>query len=374
MSPSVSDAPRTYSRTALENFDCPHRFKEIHENGVIDTGPEAIRGQGFHEAAGRYILKLADARQSDNPDFAASALEEALARVPMSELLMLEVRRLFWRWAEGFRLNLDTFYAAEERQTSDGATWMPDLVEAMVGLLRITDWKTYFVALTEEQAKDEFQTKFYLWRARAQWPGFSHYRMRYVFVRLGVEVEVELTNEELDDFEQNIQALLAGIARARQTGYWPAVPGKHCRVCRLRCPIADVPVARPLRLVTKEEAAAVAAQLLVREKDVKELREVLRGWCSEYGPVHVGEMQLGLEPTTKTTFPLPEVLEVLVKHGIETPKIDLSKTALGGLLTAKKNAAIGAELWPLGKDKHSSALRWKRRPDDLPTEDDADFA
>jgi hypothetical protein len=370
---AIAERPRTYSRTALETFECPHRFKEIHENGCPDTGPEALRGQGFHEAAGRYILKLAEAGEDHSLDLAKEALSEALARVPLSETLMVEVTWLFWKWAEPFRLNLDTFYGAEEKQTGGGLTWMPDLVEAMPGVLRIWDWKTYYVALTEEQAKEEFQTKFYLWRAMRQWPGFDHYRMRYAFVRLSVEVEVELTVAELEAFEERVTSILAAIERSRQTGYWPAVPGKHCRFCRLKCPIADVPVARPLRVTSKEEAEQIAAQLLVREKDVKELRDVLRGWCTESGPVNVGDMQLGLEPRTSTKFRLAEVLEVLTNHGMDYPTFDVTKSQLGGLLTAKKNAKIAADLWPHARESHSGTLRWKRRPDDLPETDDASF-
>src|SRR5262245_39777591 len=135
------------SRSALEAVACLYRYYVLYVLGIPDDSPETRRGSAFHDAARRYIQRLAAQETDHDADAARESLDEALVHNPVSEPIMCDVQMLFWRWAEKFRLNVRAYLLAEERQGDGGFTFMPDLVYAYPRVLEIWDWKTYYVAL-----------------------------------------------------------------------------------------------------------------------------------------------------------------------------------------------------------------------------------
>lgn len=367
---------KSYSRSALETFGCPHRYREIYEFGRRDTSPEAMRGAAYHDAKARYIGKLAAAQVKSDHDLAKQALEEALCENLLTEPLMRDVEDVFWKMAEKFELNLQAFLLAEVKQSDEEFVFIPDLVYAHSSNgepweLEILDDKTWFAAMTEEQARQEFQSRYYLWRARYIWPGFPRYTMTYVFPRLGMKsVTISLSDAELDDFGRHVMALVAGIKRADETGYWPAIAGSHCRFCRSQCPIADDRARLPIRTADYGEAQVLAARLLTMEIEVKAIRKALSGFASVEGPILINGMSFEMAETVARTWPLDVVMAVLDEHGVEEPPADikLSASTLKSYLTTKKHRAIGAALEPLAHEKPGYRAAWKKRIDDPVTD------
>jgi hypothetical protein len=322
-------------RSALESFDgCPHRFnvlynlclcghtRQDHTDGTgeccgqvkrkglvaVDAGPlprhvpcdceafrpvedkgdESQRGIAFHEIAFRYIDRLA-------------------------------------------RLGLET----------DRFTWIPDLVYVYPNRVTIKDWKTYYKGLTPDQARSEFQLKFYLLQAKDIWPGFEEYEFVFVFVRLGYEVSVVLRPDDIEAFRPEVEAITLAMAEAARTGNFPAIQGSHCGLCRLKCPLADNPMKLPARFQTTEQAQQAFGRLLTLEQEVKALKKGLAAWCMTEGPLHYRGQEYLHKSSTSRRYPAAAVIDFLRERGTDKSLIEaitISHSALGDFGKPKRSS------------------------------------
>lgn len=275
-------------RSALESYDgCPYRYNQLYNLGVEDRGDESQRGIAFHEAAFRYIARLVAKRLTSDAAEARAAFIEGVALTQLPAHIVHEVARIWERFAEYFELDLDAYMAAEEMQETERFTWIPDLVYVRPRGVEIKDWKSYHKGLTDAQARKEFQLKFYLVQAIDIWPGFPTYTFTFNFVRIGYEVSVTLTPAEIEKFRPEVESILVSLEAAEQTQSWPAIPGSHCTLCRLKCPVVDNPARLPARFTNDQDAEAAAGEILALEQRLKALKKALSGWCNQEGPLTV---------------------------------------------------------------------------------------
>lgn len=275
-------------RSALESYDgCPYRYNQLYNLGVEDRGDESQRGIAFHEAAFRYIARLVAKRLTSDAAEARAAFIEGVALTQLPAHIVHEVARIWERFAEYFELDLDACMAAEEMQETERFTWIPDLVYVRPRGVEIKDWKSYHKGLTDAQARKEFQLKFYLVQAIDIWPGFPTYTFTFNFVRIGYEVSVTLTPAEIEKFRPEVESILVSLEAAEQTQSWPAIPGSHCTLCRLKCPVVDNPARLPARFTNDQDAEAAAGEILALEQRLKALKKALSGWCNQEGPLTV---------------------------------------------------------------------------------------
>jgi hypothetical protein len=299
-------------RSALEAYDgCPYRYDQLYNQGVEDRGDESQRGIAFHEIAFRYIDRLAKAQVPSDAEEAALAFQEGIALSQLPAHLVHEVAKLWRRFAEWFQLDLQAYLSAEEQQESERFTWIPDLVYVRPQGIEIKDWKTYYKGLTELQARREFQLKFYLVQALDIWPNFPAYTFTFNFVRIGYEVAVTFTPDEIEDFRPEVEAILLLLEEAERTQNWPAIPGSHCTLCRLACPIVDNPARLPVRLNTKAEAMQAAGEIMALTQRRKVLTKALAGWCNQEGPIVVKGQEFAHRSSTSKTYPALDVLDLL---------------------------------------------------------------
>lgn len=352
--------PVVHRRSALEAFACPRRYKALYLDGVPDESDPARRGSAFHAAAHRYINALHTARQTSDLELAQQALTHGLAETITPPHLAHEVTDLFWRWAESFELDLDALLFAEGRQTDDeGYTWQPDLVYAFDDVLEIRDWKTHYAIFSDARAAAEFQAKFYCWQARKLWPGFSRYRIVFVFVRYGVDVAAEFDVPELEYFETSVAGIVAAMRRAGEMNDFPAIPGASCGVCTLQCDVANHPERVPLQLLSRVSAERALGVKLAMTAALRSIDQALQAYCAEHGPVETNGMEIAHRPAPSTTFPAAGVYEVL--HAAEiTPKFTVSKSALRSYLTTKKFSHVRAPLEALATVTPGSRFSVKR--------------
>lgn len=321
---------RQHRRSDLETFDgCPFRFNEVVNNGVDDQSDEAKRGVAFHIMALIYIKLLARAACSMDYELAKQAYVQGLRMYPLPTHLLQDVSNLWRRHTASFELDLDAYFAAEQQQQTRRFKFIPDLVLIYPMHLVIWDWKTYFRALSEVQARREFQPKFYLWQALQLWPGFAKYTFVFVFVRFNVRVELTYTPEEIEAFGPEIEGIVQGLEQAEIDGKWPAIPGSHCAVCRLNCPIADNPKLLPVRLGTPQEAVTVGGEILVLEKRLRTLRKALSGYCSIDGPVAVGGQVFAHSAYPMKRYPAKPAIEICEDQGFIMDGATLSRSGLG---------------------------------------------
>jgi hypothetical protein len=342
---------------------------------IEDRGDESQRGIGFHEAAFRYTDRLAAKKLAADAEEASLAFREGVALTQLPARLVNQVKRLWGPFVEWFQLDLDAYFAAEEQQLSmfclncgwrgpeadlketgsgsspmdpviqscpecegpvSGFTWIPDLVYVRPNEIEITDYKTYYKGLTEAQMKNEFQVKFYLWQAMNLWPGFNRYTFTMNFVRLRYAVSVTMTHEEIEAFSDEVKGIALAIYEAQRTQHYPAIPGSHCGLCRLKCPVADNPHRLPVRITRLEERDAAAARILVLENELKTAKRVLKAWCEvEGGFVYHGEV-FAFWPEVERQYPADEVLTWMKDRKIDVSGVQVSQSGLGKEANTKR--------------------------------------
>lgn len=348
-----------YRRSALELFEaCPWRFDQIYNQGLEDRGDESQRGIAFHACAFAYITLLAAAHLQADLDLARQAFSEGLAVSRCPAHLATEVALLWRKFTEWFQLDLDGYMAAEEHQASGQFTWTPDLVYCRPGGIEIVDWKTYYKGLTETQAKQEFQLKFYLLQALAIWPGFPVYRFTFVFVRLGYSVTISLKPEEIEAFRPQVQGIVGKIEAARESGEYPPIPGSHCTLCRLACPLADSPKRLPVRLTTMDEAMAAAGDWLVLEQRLKALKKTLAAYCAANGPMVLNGQEFSHGEMALKTYPAGDVIDLLTKAGVDDAGKLLTVSGTSIKAADRLKAVIDSEAL---KKLETKKIRWEFR-------------
>ena len=357
-------------RSAIEAAGhCLYRYEQIWIKGTEDMSDYARRGIAFHACAHRYILRLVDKHLSSDQEEAQAAFLEGLASVGyLPGRLVSEVRLIFDRWAENFELDLRWFLAAEERQERSDQAFTPDLVYGRPDCLEIIDFKTYWVALTEEQAKADFQAKWYLRNAMIEWPNFPQYRFTYAFVRLGVTVSIVYTPEMMESLDREVAAVQVQIAAAESSGFWPATPGPACSYCDLKCPIVDNPLIVPKRLATYGQAQQIGGWILAGEQMIRSAKKALKGFCSANGPVDVKGMVWDNRGRIEKRYPINQVLEVLKTRSIfgAFEGMTVSHSALSALF--KQFPALEDDLAGVAQEKQTWRFSAKKPGADEPLE------
>jgi len=302
-------------RSALEAFDgCPYKYDQVYNRGVEDKGDESQRGLAIHEVIFQYIRLLAAAKLTADADVAAQAFQIGIALAQMPVHLLSEVTKIWGRFREWFQLDLDAYLSAEDLMETDRFTWIPDLVYVRPQGVEIIDWKSYFKGLTQAQARKEFQLKFYLLMAVDVWPNFPSYTFTFNFVRLGYQVSVTMTAEEIEAFRPEVEAILLTLEEAERTNNYPAIPGSHCTLCRLACPLVDTPAKLPIRFTEAEQAKTAAGEILVLEQRLKTLKKALGGWVNQEGPLVVNGQLFNYRETISRTYPATTVLNLVERH------------------------------------------------------------
>jgi len=316
-------------RSALEAFDgCPKRYHDIYDLGVEDKGDEANRGIAFHEVAFRYVDRLAKAKTSMDAEELGLAIREGIALSNCPTAQLPDVNELVERWGSSFELDLDAYLTAEERQESARFTWIPDLVYVRPTHVEIWDWKTFYRGYTEAQARKEFQARFYLVQALELWPNFPEYWFVFVFVRLNTTVTIKCKPDEIESWRPQVEGILARLENAERTGDWPAVPGSHCGLCRLACPIVDNPARLPVRLVSQAERDTAAGEVLALEQRLKALKKAVGAYCTKEGPFVMGGQWFGHTQGESATYPADSAIKTLKSGGADVSTVTVSKTSI----------------------------------------------
>ena len=364
-------------RSAIEAAsNCLYRYQQIWLKGVPDTSDPAMRGIAFHACAHRYILRLVAKGLSQDMEEAHAAFQEGIASVEqIPGRLVKEVRELFDNWSEHlFELDVDAYVTSEEHQGRSEQGFTPDLVLARGHTLEIVDFKTFWVGLTEAQAKADMQARWYTRNAHVQWPNFAEYRFTFSFVRFGTSMSVTFTHQELDEANREVMAVLGTIQRAAETETWPATPGPMCAFCELKCPAVDVEPLMPKRLTTADQAQQIAAWTAAADKVVKTAKKALKAYCAANGPVVVNGLEWNNRPVLQRSYPIADVLAALNQAGavgaFDAPDAPtLSHSALAKIFRAFP--ALQTLLAPLVREKTTFRFSSRAAGQDDETEDEA---
>lgn len=362
-------------RSAMQSAkSCLFRYNQLWNLHVPDQNDFSLRGIGFHSCAHRYIERLVHAQLEQDAEEAKLAFTEGIASALIPAHLVPEVREIFYGWAERFGLSLQRFVAAEEHQIGKNQqTFTPDLVYADGACLEIIDFKTYWATLTEEQVRNDWQVRFYIYNAQRIWPNFPTYRFTHSYVRFGTNVSVEFQPSDLAAFADEVEAIVATIQEATERNEWPATAGSDCPVCSLKCPLADNPAVTPVRFTVPQQAQMVGSWLLADDSRRRAAQKALKAYCAANGPLRIGEMTFDNRPTQTRTYPIEDVMKILQARGImgafdkdTSPGLTISHSALSKLFRAYP--ALESDLLPVQQAK--TTYRFSAKKPGVGDEDD----
>jgi hypothetical protein len=216
------------------------------------------------------------------------------------------------------------------------------------GLAVVIDFKTNRAIINIDPDHIPLQLRIYGWAVRKSlYPDAEEVLLRLHFLRYGAEREILLLPEDLDTVPQELEAKIAIIEGEK---HFDPRPGSYCGMCGVQsfCPTmsqALVPV-EVMAPATREQATKAAGILLAITEMEKALKDRLKAWVKENGPVIVGDMCYG--PSLSTSYDLDpkEIALYLMDQGLEKDQmwnvLSTTKTALErGLKKLKRQDLLG---------------------------------
>jgi len=335
-----------YSWSALETYfggpthgGCPRAYRLIRIDKIprADSEPLLI-GQNCHKLAADYLTRLVKTGQTTDWEFAAGLLTPSTHP---------DVAEIFRRFYENFILP-PIENPGIEKQLAFNRAWEPvewfakdaffrmilDFTFTQGGLACIIDHKTNRAVIEIDPQNIPLQLKIYAWGAlRAIFPKAQEVLLRLNFLRYGVDREILLTPDSLATVPQELEEKISFIEADSKHA---PTPGSFCGWCGVtaHCPTmaqALVPV-EIMAPATRADAEKAAKLLLAIEAMDKTLKERLKDWVRENGPVVVGDMCYGPVPTQTYNLDAQVVVGYLLEAGLEKEQVwsflGTTKTAL----------------------------------------------
>jgi hypothetical protein len=207
-------------------------------------------------------------------------------------------------------------------------TGRPDWWRYADGVLRLCDYKSGWSVYQAQQDRDMQQLRRYLPLINAMveeqmleanlgviYPRISHVETQH-FVGAELDTMLDLITEGID---RDVQAIQETIA-ASDPELWPARPGcQHCAVCGcgIKCPAwIDLELTDSLSLADPDLATKAAGVLAMLEQRVKGLKDRLKVYVDEHGPVEVGDKQLGFQRTESVSVDVELFLQLAAAVGV----------------------------------------------------------
>lgn len=317
--------------------NCPHRYAAEYVHEVENGNNVTRRGSTFHRARELYIRMLWETRQTDDLDFAVSAISRAVTELPLPFAEELDCRDLWMRFVERFTLPLSTYYACETELAIFSTVLRYDLVVVPTPhLLILDDAKTNWNIPSQAALDSAYQPAMYLAAARRLFPGFQRYQFRFDFIRFNQFRFVEKTDAELDEIEQSIEDQDAAMGKAEAEGVFPATGGAHCGTCVVKtCPVVGNALRHGGRLTSPADASEAIREAAALHRALELREQALRAYSAEHGPVSAGGVEWSHRPVERRVYPAAKVLGVLEESGTEFP-LYLNGTAVKPLLTSRR--------------------------------------
>lgn len=344
----------TIRQSVLAKFDdCPlSAYFEMRYSSGWSTHPMA-RGTMFHRVAAECIREMQRQDSTTIPVGTALAiLEELLEQrdvepIDRIRIPLRDVKELRWsvsKWARDNTFSIRQIVDVEQRiaqpieYRDDAGELRKRILTGQLDLLVadpedvdgavVIDWKdTWGVPPNHNPNPDRsgpegmsyhgyFQQRFYAWLVMKEYPSVNRVTLREFYPRRTEARRASIIRNDLERVEQEIAVGVMELDRCLASGKperlhfpevapWNPQPGKHCHWCvsRMRCPIEDDVLAENFAVRSEADARKWAATLEVLEGARKAIREALRPWCEENGPIYVrwskGRRVLGLR-TPKT--------------------------------------------------------------------------
>lgn len=344
-------------QSLLTNAACLHRFHRLQEGDKEPQSAFASRGTEFHKLHKIYVDYLCRAQESYDYDYA----EQICAGFGE------EATSLFRNWFPRQLIDYGSVYGTEVKLCLD-ADMQPcpegghaysgefDRLEIRDDTALIWDAKTHWLI---HDPDDTIQAKFYAWLTKKTLPHIKTIKFELDFVRWGASRSVEYDSSDIDRIEREV--ILPQVQRIRDavaTSTFPATPCRSCAYCSLACPLLDEGITAEQigRIENPEESAN---RLYVLEKRADRLKDQLKAYAIENGPITVGDgYQLGFQKRTTQEYSARRAADLNKEHGFDPYRalgVDNAEVKKIG----KKYPSYASELEKTKKDKSTATFGFR---------------
>ena len=361
----------SYSFSKLETDEkCPFAYQKIYIERIprAETEPLVI-GKMLHELAAQYLDRLIGAKlQTDwawaeqlTPKEAPDDVFEIWPRffssfiLPPMESPGVELKLAFdRRWKPTGYFSDDAFF----RMVVD---WTYQQGELVV----VQDWKSNRVI--PETVEKNLQLRIYGWGVReAIFSTAQEILLRLHFLRYGADREVILLPDDLATVPKELEERIERIESRKDQDFEPT-PGSFCGWCGVmnHCPVmaqAIVPV-NILYPTTREDAVKAATLLLAIQTMDTELKNNLKRYVKENGPVPVGDVVYGPKVSISYELDPKEITDYLLNDaGLENDQawglLNLTKTNLERGLKKLRRKDLIPKVLELAPSKPTESIQF----------------
>jgi ferredoxin len=202
----------------------------------------------------------------------------------------------------------------------------------------VEDFKSGYYMMPESAMEFDIQANMYAFLALVSMPRVELVTVRFRYARYGFAPRQRIFTQ---DDKMRIAAAVEGYKAQRDlclqlhaqgkplAEAWPAAACEHCDVCYYACPLKSAMIQRPVfpKPVNAMQAGQLADLLVVGEAAVKQLRGVLKEWCTGNGPAHGASASVGYKETAERHYPALKVLaqyEKLLAAGVDFSRLNVS--------------------------------------------------
>ena len=317
----MSYAPYSFSKLQLAH--CPFAFRKKYIEKIPEvTSPNALFGKVVHAIIADIIKNQVMERSYDLAELFDQHMPQSL--VPRTR----EIQDILDIFRQRFSFDKDDVVGVEEKIALDSygnlCDWdqsflrgVLDLIEIKGGKGFITDHKTQYNILSQEEMDRNGQLTMYCLLAKAAYPQLQSFDVKIYFARYGAYRSSTRTQKDLELFDMELKL---AIDKLESITEWVPVAGASCTFCGYmsQCPLAiydprgtDLP-----QVVTDQQAIELARLLRVREEQIKKQKALLQQYCSQHGDVVISDDYCyGYVSTDTTEWPIAETEQALSRHG-----------------------------------------------------------
>lgn len=341
-----------YSYSAINTYlNCPRQFLLAYVERREQPRTEAAAvGTEVHECVAEYVRHLVRAGLQTDLDYIASLGVSSDARGVLETFAgthLFEPGDYLVEHRHQVRLAEDVDYSG-----------VIDLLRDRGEELDITDYKSFWRALSQSEVESSLQLRGYALLAFDLFPDARRVNCRMDFVRLGVVREMTLEREDADAVRQELLRHVSAIEKAKEAGDFPARPGGHCEWCGGKgdCPA----LASGLEAITcAADAAALADEYIVLEARRREIQGLLKPYVTREGALARNGLVVGYHTSDGVSYDLPALVSVLERAGYGIldyvrPDATAIKKA------AKADSALAEALTAIARDASKSTFAVRR--------------
>lgn len=223
--------------------------------------------------------------------------------------------------------------------------------------LIVTDYKTFFKAMSQADVEQDLQLRRYAVAASKASPAAVEFVCRMDFVRLGILREVTYTIDQVIEFEKQ---LVADIEEVENATEFPATPGTYCDWCSYTKGCRAIEAGNIDIVTNAEQAEMAAAQWIALDARRNAIKAPLAEWCSQNGAVTTNGKDVGFVPEERVEYPdMPALKKVLFDHDKDPDayfKPDTTKIKAA----AKSDPELAADLEDLAIDKSRTVFKARK--------------